>query len=178
MRILPLAYYLNVNEQEDLISVVTKVSSITHKHQVSVIACIIYVKYAMLLIAGKGLQESYTATIEFMNKNFSSNPYMERFQRIMSGTIGQLEESSIQSSGYVIQTLEASLWSLLTSSSYEEAVLKAINLGDDIDTTGAVTGGLAGIYYGLHQIPRSWMAMLVKVDEINWLCDRFESVFR
>jgi len=56
-----------------------------------------------------------------------------------------LEEELIQSGGYVIQTLEVSIWCLLTTNNYEEAVLKAINLGGDTDTTGAVTGGLVGL---------------------------------
>ena len=68
-----------------------------------------------------------------------------------------LDESEIKSSGYVIDTLEAALWCVLTTNSYKEAVLKAVNLGQDTDTVGAVTGGLVGIYYGMDQIPNEWI---------------------
>lgn len=64
-----------------------------------------------------------------------------------------LEESEIRSSGYVVDTLEAALWSLLHSHSYAETVLRAVNLGNDTDTVGAVAGGLAGILYGMEAIP-------------------------
>ena len=69
-------------------------------------------------------------------------------------------KDEIQSTGFVLHTLEASLWCLLNTNSYKEAVLKAINLGDDTDTTAAVTGGLAGIIYGYDEIPSDWIDKL------------------
>lgn len=77
------------------------------------------------------------------------------------------EEDQIESSGFVLHTLEASLWCLARTSSYKEAVLKAINLGDDTDTTGAVTGGLAGIIYGYEAIPKDWIDQLKNKDLIE-----------
>ncbi|RUT35656.1 ADP-ribosylglycohydrolase family protein [Paenibacillus zeisoli] len=177
MRILPLAYYLNANEQEDFISAVTGVSSITHRHPISILACVFYVKYASYLIRGKNLQESYLESVEYMKETFPANPYLARYERLLSGQIAQLEETEIQSSGYVIHTLEASVWSLLTTNSYQEAVLRAVNLGEDTDTTGAVTGGLAGIYYGLEGLPQQWVQMLARADDIDSLCERFETIF-
>ena len=64
-------------------------------------------------------------------------------------------------------TFEASLWCLLNTNSYKEAVLKAINLGDDTDTTGAVTGGLAGIIYGFDEFPKEWVDELKSKEIIN-----------
>jgi len=57
---------------------------------------------------------------------------------------------------------------------YEECILKAVNLGDDIDTVGAVAGGLAGIYYGLDKIPAEWLAVLAKRQYIEELCEKFQ----
>ncbi|WP_433942927.1 ADP-ribosylglycohydrolase family protein [Paenibacillus sp. SN-8-1] len=178
MRILPIAYYLNANEQVDFITAISQVSSLTHRHPISIMACVFYVKYATYLIRGYNLQESYLETITYMNENFAANPFFSRYERLMSGQIGQLDERDIQSSGYVVHTLEASLWSVLTTNSYQEAVLKAINLGEDTDTTGAVAGGLAGIHYGLEKIPQQWIQMLSKVKDIESLCERFEAVLR
>ena len=73
--------------------------------------------------------------------------YEKPFDRLCK--INQLEEDEIESSGYVVHTLEASLWVLAKYNSFKDTVLAAVNLGKDTDTTGAVAGGLAGIAYGV-----------------------------
>jgi ADP-ribosyl-[dinitrogen reductase] hydrolase len=78
----------------------------------------------------------------------------------------------MRSSGYVLHSLEASIWCLLTASSYSEAVLKAVNLGEDTDSTAAITGGLAGILYGTDNIPQNWIDTLARKDDILDLADR------
>lgn len=83
-----------------------------------------------------------------------------------------LAEEEIQSSGYVVHTLEACIWCLLTTDDFKEAVLKAVNLGEDTDTTGAVTGGLAGLLYGLDKIPRHWIDQLARKEDIEDLAER------
>ena len=76
---------------------------------------------------------------------------------------------------FPLHTLEASIWCLLTTSSYEAAVLKAVNLGDDTDTTGAVTGGLAGLLYGFENIPKKWVKVISRKDDIEDLANRLEN---
>ena len=71
-----------------------------------------------------------------------------------------------------MHTLEASIWCLLTTDNYKDAVLKAVNLGEDTDTTGAVTGGLAGLLYGFDNIPKKWIEQIAKNDEIENLAER------
>ena len=85
-----------------------------------------------------------------------------------------MKEEDIHSGGYVIHTLEASLWCFLNTGNYAEAVLKAVNLGGDSDTTGAVTGGLAGLFYGWQTIPEEWLAVLARRTEIEDLGQRLE----
>lgn len=77
----------------------------------------------------------------------------------------------IPNSGYVLDTLQASLWSLLEAGCFEEAVVTAVNLGGDADTTGAVCGALAGALYGLPAIPDRWLAVLEGVEEIMGLAE-------
>lgn len=65
------------------------------------------------------------------------------------------------------------MWAFLTTNTYSEAVLKAVNLGEDTDTTGAITGGLAGLYYGYDSIPSEWIDVLVRKNDIADLVHRF-----
>ncbi len=71
----------------------------------------------------------------------------------------------IKSSGYVVDTLEAALWAVGGSNTFEEAVLKAVNLGDDADTVGAVAGQIAGALWGLGAIPERWRNKLAWRDK-------------
>jgi ADP-ribosyl-[dinitrogen reductase] hydrolase len=68
------------------------------------------------------------------------------------------------------------LWCLLNTESYTECVLKAVNLGDDTDTIGAVVGGLAGIYYGSDKIPKEWLIALAQRKYIEELCEKFQRI--
>jgi ADP-ribosyl-[dinitrogen reductase] hydrolase len=78
-----------------------------------------------------------------------------------------LPESEISSSGYTVHTVEAAAWSFLTTTSFEDAVVRAANLGDDADTVAAVTGALAGAYYGLSAIPSRWINGLMDFNLIS-----------
>ncbi|MGN0060441.1 MAG: ADP-ribosylglycohydrolase family protein, partial [Coriobacteriales bacterium] len=76
-------------------------------------------------------------------------------------------EDDIRSGGFVKDTEQAALWCLGNTSTYEDCVLLAVNLGDDTDTTAAVAGGLAGIAYGMDAIPAKWMDALLGKDVIE-----------
>lgn len=176
MRILPLLFYIRdkpINERYDITK---QVSSITHGHIRSVIACFYYLEFARQIILGKGKFEIYKdLQTEIANHltNCSINPTEIRlFDRLLKNDIHKLTEDDIQSSGYVLHTLEASIWCLLTTDNYKEAVLKAVNLGSDTDTTGAVTGGLAGLLYGFDNIPTNWIKQIARKKDIENLAER------
>ena len=84
----------------------------------------------------------------------------------------------IRSGGYVVDTLEASIWCLINSKSYQEAVLLAVNLGEDTDTSGAVTGGLAALYYGFDTIPEKWVNQIARKADIQELSERLNKNYR
>lgn len=176
MRILPLLFYLldkSINERYDITK---KVSSITHGHIRSVIACFYYLEFAKQIFDGKNKFEIYrnlqTEVADHLT-SLSINPTeIAKFDRLLKRDIAELDEEEIQSSGYVLHTLEASIWCLLTTDSYKEAVLKAVNLGSDTDTTGAVTGGLAGLLYGFGDIPEKWIHQIARYDDIENLAER------
>ena len=73
----------------------------------------------------------------------------------------------------MVDTLTASLWCLLTSSDFTATVLKAVSLGGDTDTTGIAAGGLAGVRYGLGQVPEAWRGALARSAELELLFKRF-----
>ena len=75
----------------------------------------------------------------------------------MRGRIHEVKRNEIRGSGYVVHTLEASLWAFLRNNSFADAIREVVSLGEDADTTGAVTGGLAGTYYGINAIPKEWL---------------------
>ena len=116
------------------------VSAITHAHKISTDACVEYVHLARIVIDGKPIHRD-----EIKNKSMDE----------------------IKSTGFVLHTLEASIWCLLNTNSYEEAVLAAVNLGEDTDTTAAVVGGLAGIVYGYDNIPGDWIGGLKNKELID-----------
>ncbi|AYN00829.1 ADP-ribosylglycohydrolase family protein [Chryseobacterium sp. 3008163] len=179
MRILPLAFYLKDEENiEKLYQIVKEVSSITHGHFRSVFACFIYVIFAIELIKQRDKKEAYHHVQKFVLEyaefqGFNLNE-IKLFERILMNDISKYSVDEIRSSGYVLHSLEASLWCFLNSESYSEAVLKAVNLGEDTDTTGAITGGIAGIYYGFENIPEEWIAELVRKEDIENLCNKLE----
>lgn len=181
MRILPLAFCHHLLTFPELIKLTHLTCAITHAHLRSQIACGFYISIAMRLLAGDSVQKAYIQGIESVIKIYKKPPYvveLEHFSRIINGNIEQLSINELHSSGYVIHTLEASLWCLLNSQNYSEAVLKAVNLGEDTDTTAAVTGGLAGIYYGLESIPQHWLEQLPRLQDIVNLTQILETKLR
>lgn len=177
MRILPLVYYCYVNNMNDfdILSTVTLVSSITHRHPISIMGCYIYVLFGIEMLNGKTFKEAYNI-IKVKDYSMFSESCQNQYERILTQDIYTLEMNEIKSTGYVVDTLEATLWILLTTENYNSAIIKAINLGNDTDTIGACVGALAGIYYGLDNINLSWKRELIKYDYIEQLCDKFNDI--
>ncbi|MBQ3163472.1 MAG: ADP-ribosylglycohydrolase family protein [Lachnospiraceae bacterium] len=175
MRVLPIAYYGMQSEENELISLIEEVSSLTHAHRRSKFACIFYVVYAMQLMKKADKVGAYEKTVDFMMKKCSQNYESEFvvFDKVLNKKCIYEEREKINSSGYVVDTLEASLWSFFHATSYKETVLNAVNLGGDTDTIAAIAGGLAGIYYGFQSIPDSWIQSIVKKTEIQKLFSLF-----
>ncbi|MCJ8152892.1 ADP-ribosylglycohydrolase family protein [Chryseobacterium sp. SSA4.19] len=188
MRILPLLFYIKDLRIEQRFDKIKEVSGITHGHIRSVLDCFIYLEFALEILKGKEKWEAYKTMQKTVRKFLDHHPIcsqseLDKFHRILELKVGaydlaplySLQQEEISSSGYVVSSLEASLWCFLNSGSYAEAVLKAVNLGEDTDTTGAVTGGIAGIYYGFEDIPEEWITQLVRKEDIENVCIRLEN---
>jgi ADP-ribosyl-[dinitrogen reductase] hydrolase len=98
-------------------------------------------------------------------------PELPSVAALARGDYRAKSEAAIRGSGYIVESLEAALWCFSTTSSYEEAVLHAANLGDDADTTAAICGQLAGAFYGVDGVSAVWRERLVMREEIQGLAD-------
>ena len=170
MRMAPIMLYLSYNPQPltTLVKVVGNLSGITHGHEISKIACRLYVLIGMKLMEGepvnKAIKESYKTLSEI-----SDPEWFSEFKRIPR--LSKLKRENISSSGYVVDSLEASLWCVLTSKNFSEAVLKAVNLGYDTDTIGAITGSLAGLVW--NDIPMEWIRCLSRRGYLKHMFNDF-----
>lgn len=175
MRILPISFYSiynNLDEKEE-IELLNNCSSLTHGHEISKLGCKIYTDFVKFLLNGKDKKEAF---YEIMNKDYSNNyskDSINKYKRLFSEEFENLNVSQIKSTGYVVDTLEASIWCILNTDSYEEAVVKAVNLGEDTDTVGAITGSIAGLIYGNEKIPERWMAKLKNKEYLIHLIDDY-----
>jgi ADP-ribosyl-[dinitrogen reductase] hydrolase len=102
-------------------------------------------------------------------------PLAPAIAAIARGDYRSKEAHAISGSGYVVRCLEAALWSFYTTDSFKAAILAAVNLGDDADTTAAVCGQIAGAFYGVDAIPAHWLDRLALRDEIQALADRLHA---
>lgn len=177
MRIAPLIYYCYSNKlnEDEIYRIVNNVSSITHKHEVSIMGCFMYVLFGIELLKNKNLKQAYQK-IKETNYTMFSEDCILKYNRIIENEIDKYQLDEIKSTGYVVDTLEATLWTLLTTDSYDSSIIKAINLGEDTDTVGACVGGLAGIYYGLEKINEKWKKTLLKYDYIEELCNTYNNI--
>ena len=103
---------------------------------------------------------------------WDEEPLAPRIDEVAAGSFLKKEPPQIRGSGYVVESLEAALWAFSRSSSFEEGLLLAVNLGDDADTTGAVYGQIAGAYYGASAIPTAWIEKLAMRAMIERLAER------
>lgn len=161
MRMLPLAF-LPASDNWPLNLEQTRVwSGITHAHPRAVFACQFHLDFTRNLLQGLSPLPAYEATCQLWQ---SQKKLWKREQtalnRLTSGRLASTPEKDISSSGYVIHTLEASLWCFLQGGGFQATVLRAINLGDDTDTVGAVCGGWAGLLYGEESLPPDWLKAL------------------
>ncbi len=170
MRILPMIFLIVGKPISEQLELIWKNSALTHKHIRAAMACMIYLKFVEFIIAGNDKNESYektrTAIIDLWEDIDFSEKEMKIFGSLITNDIRDLHQTDIRSGGYVIESLEASLWCFLKEETFEKTVLAAVNLGHDTDTTAAIVGGVAGVYYGFNQIPEYWRFSLARMEDI------------
>ncbi|MBQ3451451.1 MAG: ADP-ribosylglycohydrolase family protein [Selenomonadaceae bacterium] len=176
MRILPATLYLYGTRGQigdDELKIIHEFSALTHGHIISCMACGIYSLIATQILNGKNISEAVALGMDAAKKFYGTNDVFKNFSRLCNENFAALPENEISSSGYVVDTLEAALWCLLNTVDYKTLALKAVNLGGDTDTTAAVAGGLAGIFYGAESIPAEWLSTLKRRDYLEKICANF-----
>jgi len=137
------------------------------------LGCYIYVQFAIELLKGKSRKNAYE-NIKKLDYTDFTEEIVNKYERILKKDISKYKLEEIESTGYLVDTLEATLWVFMNTKTYNEAIIRAINLGEDTDTIGACTGGLAGIYYGIDNIKKEWKKNILKYDYIIDLCNKFD----
>ena len=157
MRLAPVALRF-WNDRPRLLATAAEQSRTTHGATEAVDACRAFAELLADAIAGTP-RAKVLAPKEFEGA--------EAIDRIMAGGWRGRPRNEIRSSGYVVHTLEAALWSVARAGNFRNAVLLAANLADDADTVAAVTGQLAGALYGLRGIPDAWLERLAWRDRLQ-----------
>jgi ADP-ribosyl-[dinitrogen reductase] hydrolase len=173
MRILPVSLASATESDWVIANRLGTASGITHRHARSQMSCVFHAFMVRALLNGLNPQNAYKQAQACFVGVYEQCSEIVHFKDLLDGRLSTTHESKIDSGGYVIDTLTASLWSLLTTSSFAECVLKAVNLGEDTDTTGCAAGGLAGVYYGIEAIPSEWLGVLPRQEALRDLFERF-----
>ena len=165
MRIAPVAV-VNWRNQEKAREIASRQSRTTHNSILSEQICGAMVQILTSLISGQSWLASTNQIASYEVETVISS--------VFQGSWKHKDRDKISSSGYVVDTFEAALWAVEKTSSFEEALIAAVNLGHDADTVGAVAGQIAGARYGFDAIPKRWLHCLIKLDEI---VDRFDNLW-
>lgn len=182
MRILPVCLYAYGQEKTGTITVsealeiVHKVSALTHAHLRSKMACGIYYFLVKEVLDGRGslqerLQKGMDEARVYYEKDITNLVELAYYGKLFNMESLRLTiEEQINSSGYVVDSLEAAVWGLLTTDTYKDALLKVVNLGEDTDTIAAIAGGLGALYYGYEDIPAEWIEVVQRREWIEEVC--------
>lgn len=182
MRILPACLYgyerikTGVFSENDAIRVIHLVSGLTHNHLRSKIGCGLYffVVCAILNETGTLFERARVGLdtgFSYYERSIENRTELAYYSRLKDyDAFCLLEENDIRSGGYVVDSLEVAIWSLVTTETFRECLLRAVNLGDDTDTIAAIAGGLAGLYYGYETMPVEWLEVIQRREWIEDLC--------
>jgi ADP-ribosyl-[dinitrogen reductase] hydrolase len=155
MRCIPVAlYYKN---PEVIARITEQQSKLTHYDERATRACVFYNRLVSGYLNGE-------AKMSFFKEILAEYP---EYNKVLN-----ISKCNIKSSGFVVDSLMAALWCFINTDTFEEAVCEAVNLCGDADTVGAITGGLAGAYYGAEAVPARWSEKILVRDKITEIAQR------
>lgn len=181
MRIYPFSLYLYYSgfTIEGKLSFIYRASALTHAHPRSCIGCGIY-SFVIWELLENPTKQGIRDGLKKAERFYHGDPEFKKYHRLFE-EIEKLPREKIKSGGYVVDTLEAAIWCVFTTENYRDCVLKAVNLGMDTDSVGAVTGSFAGLIYGYDGIPEDWRKSLCKKKYLKRIgqvfCNKLCSLF-
>lgn len=175
MRILPFSLYCILNNltMPETVKLIDNASSLTHGHEISKLGCLIFTVFLKELIERDNVREAWEAARKVNYSEYYPRTAINAYAGLRSPAFYDADDSCINESGYVVDTLTAAVYAMLHGSDYESSIMIALNLGYDTDTTCAITGALAGAFYG--NIPERWLNRLLKRGWLETLADRFSA---
>jgi ADP-ribosyl-[dinitrogen reductase] hydrolase len=171
MRLAPVAVR-HWPDRARLRDVAARQSRTTHAAPEAVDACVAYAELLADAIAGQRRSEVLRARADLTG---AAGPLVGTIGPIMAGSWRGKSRHAIRASGYVAHSLEAALWSVGSTGDFRSAVLRAANLGEDADTTAAITGQLVGALFGASGIPKDWRRKVAWSARITGMAERLLS---
>jgi ADP-ribosyl-[dinitrogen reductase] hydrolase len=160
------------NEPERAIEFAAQSSRTTHGSVTTVDACRYFAALLVGALNGAGKNELLSDHFSPPKDYWKSHPLANEIQEIARGSFRRRKPPQIRGAGYVVWSLEAALWAFHESSDFRQGCLLAANLGDDVDTTAAIYGQIAGAFYGEAGIPQEWLDKLAMRERIESFADR------
>lgn len=180
MRILPFSIYCieNALDEKETVQVISEGSSLTHGHDISKMSCYIYTEFLRNILKTKNPILSLEIIQKINYSNYFSEEAILAHKKLLKKNFKFIDDEKINSSGYVVDTLESVIYCIINSSSFEDAIEMAINMGYDTDTIGGITGSIAGILYSKKNIPERWLNCLKRKSYLEDLAYKFHMILK
>ena len=172
MRIFPFSIYCIIKDytDEETLEVIRQAAGLTHAHEITAMSCFLYTLFLRECIRTKNPVRAYNLVFHNSShryRQFFSDEAIQAHKLLLDNNFfGSFDCDSIPESGYVVDSLAVSVYSILRTHNYEDAVKMAVGFGYDTDTNAAITGSIAGALYGADQIPGRWKSALLKREEL------------
>lgn len=175
MRILPFSLYciFRGRDTEKTVGIINTATAITHGHPISQMGSLIFTLFLEELMRTDSISSAWERTRRFNYSSYYDSVALDAYKMLLSDEFMTAGENAIGETGYVVDSLMAAVYSILEGNTFEDTILTAINLGYDTDTNAAITGALAGVFYGMEDIPERWLNALRRRDYLKDVAERF-----
>lgn len=175
MRILPFSLYciqceLSMDKTAEIIS---KGSSLTHAHDISKMGCFIFTEFLRGLYENRNKEMSFADILNIDYYKYFSEEAVDAYSNLLRFDFKDTKDKDINGSGYVVDSLECAIYSVLNTDNFEDAIKMAVNTGYDTDTIAGITGALSGALYGVESFPEKWVSKLRKKDELDLISIKY-----
>lgn len=124
------------------------------------------------------VSSAWESTRAFNYSAYYESVALDAYKILLSDEFMTAGENAIGETGYVVDSLMAAVYSILGGKTFEDTILTAINLGYDTDTNAAITGALAGAFYGIESIPERWLNAMRRLDYLEDVAERFAGILK